>query len=37
VATVSTSDALAVGSESTASGVFDSLGLHWNGASWVKT
>jgi hypothetical protein len=37
VATVSKSDGLAVGVEATASGVFDTLGLHWNGTKWVKT
>jgi hypothetical protein len=37
VATVSKSDALAVGEEANASLIFDSLGLHWNGTKWVKT
>jgi hypothetical protein len=37
VATISQSDALAVGVESNASGVFDTLGLHWNGSAWAKT
>ena len=37
VATVSQGDALAVGEESNASGVFDTLGLHWNGTKWVTT
>jgi hypothetical protein len=37
VATVSKSDGLAVGVEATTSGVFDTLGLHWNGTKWVKT
>ena len=37
VATVSKSGALAVGEESTTTGVFDTLGLHWTGTKWVKT
>ncbi len=37
VATVSKGDALAVGEESNTSGIFDTLGLHWNGSKWVKT
>ena len=37
VATISQSDALAVGVEANASGVFDTLGLHWNGTTWATT
>lgn len=37
VATISQSDALAVGVESSASGIFDTLGLHWTGTTWAKT
>jgi hypothetical protein len=37
VATVSKSDALAVGEESSTTGVFGTLGLHWTGTKWVKT
>ena len=37
VATVSKSDALAVGEEANASLIFDTLGLHWTGTTWVKT
>ena len=37
VATISQSNALAVGVEANASGVFDTLGLHWNGTTWATT